>query len=163
MEGYIARDSPLYQRGARKGIREKPRQRRKAPAPCPVSGDCASLPPRGTYRTVSIITLRWSNSNKLQVICHSLLVWESNTSNSLQTVLGLVTEEVGGRVLHDLEGLDFAYGKVRLEFSSWVGSQESSRAYLCFECEGHGKDQPDHRYGRRYYTRPPPVFRYSAT
>jgi len=33
---------------------------------------------------------------------------ESDTTDTLQGVIGLVTKEVGGRVLHDLEGLDLA-------------------------------------------------------
>lgn len=33
---------------------------------------------------------------------------ESNTTDTLQGVVGLVTEEVGRGVLHDFEGLDLA-------------------------------------------------------
>lgn len=36
---------------------------------------------------------------ELQVLLHLLLIGESNTADTLQRVVGLVTEEVGGRVL----------------------------------------------------------------
>lgn len=42
------------------------------------------------------------------MINHFLLIGECNTTDTLQGVVGLVTEEVGRGVLHDLEGLDLA-------------------------------------------------------